>query len=143
ALQIRHRNSQPTPKHQARRYLLGHLIERRSGVDVARSGSMQHNRTIEQPRDMMCCRIAKVNSQCITSILLQERHQPLLDFREGIIPAHAQPPLTSAYLGLLQEIRVGVQLLEAIGFWTNIATTKNVLLVSPNGENFLTLCFDL
>ncbi len=91
----------------------------------------------------MCIWVADIDGEGIPPTLLQERHQSALDLSERILPAHAQPPVIPTHQWFADTIRIGMQLLETVSFWTDVAMAENVLSISPDGENLAATCFDL
>src|SRR5690242_11936622 len=104
---------------------------------------LQQDRQIEQTREVMRVRIANIDSKRIPPLLLQKRRQSTLDFSESVIPAHAQPPVILAHHWLANAIRVGMQLLEAVCFGTDVSMAEYILSISPDGENLTTTRLDL
>ena len=91
----------------------------------------------------MGVRIADVDCERITPLLLKQGNEPALDLSESIFPAHIQPLVAPAQHGLSNAVWVGVQFLETVGFRTDIALAEDILTISPDGDNFATPRFDL
>ena len=91
----------------------------------------------------MGVRVADVESERVTPILLNNRHQSTFDLSESILPAHSQPLVTPAQHRFSNAVTVGMQFLETVGLRTDVALAENVLTISPDGDNLTTTGFDL
>src|SRR5450759_1542286 len=76
-------------------------------------------------------------------MLLQNGKQAAFDLCKSVIPTHLQPLITPAHHRLTNTIPVNAKFLEAIGFWTNVAMTENILFISPNREHLTPARHDL
>src|SRR6266566_999429 len=83
----------------------------------------------------MRVRVAGIDGERITAVLLKEGRQPSLNLGEGIVPAHSQPFVSPAYHRLANAIPVGMQFLEAIGFRADIAVAENILGIPADRDN--------
>ena len=127
----------PPPNMSARGDLLGPLVDRRGGEHVGAPQRPEQGPVVEQAGEVVGVRVADVDRAGVPAVLVEEREEPPLDLREGLVPAHLHEGAVSLDDGAAQPVRILVELLERGALGADVALAEDVVTVAPDPHDLL------
>ena len=126
----------PVPNISPEANCFGVLVDRGGGVDVARSERLEEHAAVEHRGEVVGRRVADVDAHGVAPVLAQDRRQPLVDLREGLVPADGLevPARGAAHRGA-QAVGILVQGLQRHALGAEEAVREDVLGVAADGRH--------
>ncbi len=131
-IDVGHRDRKRAAEHQAGGDVLGHLVDRRGGEDVARAHGLGEHPAVDQRVEVVRIRVAEVDADRIAAVLVEKRTETAIDLREGVIPRDLLEARAGADQRHADPVRILVQRLQRKALRADEPPAEHVIRVTPD-----------
>src|SRR5439155_19209454 len=84
AVDVRDRNAQNRPEHEAGGNVLRHLIDGGGGVDVPGADGLREHASVYERLEVVCVRVSKVERHGVAAAFSDDGCKPAIDLRKSL-----------------------------------------------------------
>jgi hypothetical protein len=128
---VRYRHRQRPAEEVPAGDVLGHLVQRRGGVDVARPERLAQRARVEPARERVHHRVAQVHRDRVPPVRLDDPGEPVVYRRERLGPRGRQQVAVAPDPGLPEPVGIRVEVPERRPLRADEALAQHVGVVTP------------